>query len=147
MLADEARLRGKGRRKLVALRLGADHRLELLAAGTVQLPIDDEDGLRILERPLALLERLRGRRLADLEGAAVFRQTEVVFRREEVLLVIKTGDEARGAAGRQAQHFELGRIDGDLPQLVGVGGVAGQRRIDAVVAVDDGHVGSELHHF
>ena len=52
MLADEARLRGKGRRKLVALRLGADHRLELLAAGTVQLPIDDEDGLRILERPL-----------------------------------------------------------------------------------------------
>ena len=52
MLADEARLRGKGRRKLVALRLGADHGLELLAAGTVQLPIDDEDGLRILERPL-----------------------------------------------------------------------------------------------
>ena len=52
MLADEARLRGKGRRKLVALRLGADHGLELLAAGTVQLPIDDEDGLGVLERPL-----------------------------------------------------------------------------------------------
>ena len=52
MLADEARLGSKRSGELVALRLGADHRLELLAAGTVQLPIDDEDGLRILERPL-----------------------------------------------------------------------------------------------
>ena len=98
MLADEARLRGKGRRKLVALRLGADHRLELLAAGTVQLPIDDEDGLRILERPLALFERLGARRLADLEATRMLAQPQVVFGAEQVLLFIKAGDEARGAA-------------------------------------------------
>ena len=100
MLADEARLRGKGRRKLVALRLGADHRLELLAAGTVQLPIDDEDGLRILERSFGFLERLGARRLADLEAARKLTQAQVVLRREEVLLVVEAGHEARGAAGR-----------------------------------------------
>ena len=78
---------------------------------------------------------------------AVLAQAQIVFGREEVLLFIETGHEARGVAGRQAQHFELWCIDGHLPQLVGVGGVAGQRRVDAVVAVDDGHVGGELHHF
>jgi len=98
VLADEARLRGKGRRKLVALRLGADHRLELLAAGTVQLPIDHEDGLRILERSFGFFERLGARRLAHFKRAAVLTQPKVVFRREEVLLVVETGDEARGAA-------------------------------------------------
>ena len=98
MLADEARLRGKGRRKLVALRLGADHRLELLAAGTVQLPIDDEDGLRILQRSFGFFERLGGRRLAHFKRAAVFRQAEIVFRAEQVLLLVETGDEARRAA-------------------------------------------------
>ena len=98
MLADEARLRGKGRRKLVAGRLGADHRLELLAARAVELAIDHEDSLRILERPLRLLERLGARRLADLEAAREFAQPEIVFRPKQVLLVIKAGDEARGAA-------------------------------------------------
>ena len=95
MLADEARLRGKGRRKLVALRLGADHRLELLAAGTVQLPIDDEDGLRILERSFGFFKSLGARRLAHFKRAAVLTEAQIVFRREEVLLVVKTGDEAR----------------------------------------------------
>ena len=98
MLADEARLRGKGRRKLVALRLGADHRLELFSRGAVQLPIDDEDGLRIIQRPLALLERLRRRRLADVEAARMLTEAQIMFNREQVLLLIKTGDEARGAA-------------------------------------------------
>ena len=100
MLADEARLRGKGRRKLVALRLGADHRLELLAAGTVQLPIDDEDGLRILQRSFGFFKSLGARRLAHFKRAAEFAQPEVVLGREQVLLVIKAGDEARRAAGR-----------------------------------------------
>ena len=98
MLADEARLRGKGRRKLVALRLGADHRLELLAAGTVQLPIDDEDGLRILERSFGFFKSLGARRLAHFKRAAVLTEAQIMFNREQVLLVIKTGDEARGAA-------------------------------------------------
>ena len=98
MLADEARLRGKGRRKLVALRLGADHRLELLAAGTVQLPIDDEDGLRILQRSFGFFERLGGRRLADLEATRMLAQPQIVFGAEQVLLLIKAGDEARRAA-------------------------------------------------
>ena len=100
MLADEARLRGKGRRKLVALRLGADHRLELFPRRAVQLPIDHEDRLRILQRSFGFLERLGARRLAHFKRAAVLTQPKVVFRREEVLLVVETGDEARGAAGR-----------------------------------------------
>ena len=95
MLADEARLRRERSGELVALRLGADHRLELLAAGTVQLPIDDEDGLRILERPLALFERLGARRLADLEAARVLAQPQIMFRPKQVLLFVKAGDEAR----------------------------------------------------
>ena len=98
MLADEARLRGKGRRKLVALRLGADHRLELLAAGTVQLPIDDEDGLRILERSFGFFKSLGARRLAHFKRAAEFAQPEIVFRPKQVLLVVEAGDEARRAA-------------------------------------------------
>ena len=98
MLADEARLRGKGRRKLVALRLGADHRLELLAAGTVQLPIDDEDGLRILERSFGFFKSLGARRLAHFKRAAVLAQPQIVLGAEEVLLVGETGDEARRAA-------------------------------------------------
>ena len=80
------------------MRLGADHRLELLAAGTVQLPIDDEDGLRILERSFGFFKSLGARRLAHFKRAAVLTQPKVVFRREEVLLVIKTGDEARRRA-------------------------------------------------
>ena len=95
MLADEARLRGKGRRKLVALRLGADHRLELLAAGTVQLPIDDEDGLRILERSFGFFKSLGARRLAHFKRAAVLTQPQVVLGAEEVLLFVKTRHKAR----------------------------------------------------
>ena len=95
MLADEARLRGKGRRKLVALRLGADHRLELLAAGTVQLPIDDEDGLCILERSFGFFKSLGARRFADVEAARMLTEAQIMFNREQVLLLIKTGDEAR----------------------------------------------------
>ena len=98
MLADEARLRGKGRRKLVALRLGADHGLELFSRGAVQLPIDDEDGLRIIQRPLALLERLRRRRLADVEAARMLTEAQIMFNREQVLLVVEAGDEARRRA-------------------------------------------------
>ena len=100
MLADEARLRGKGRRKLVALRLGADHRLELLAAGTVQLPIDDEDGLGVRQRSFGFFKSLGRRRLAHFKRAAVLAQPQVVLRPKQVLLVVETGDEARGAAGR-----------------------------------------------
>ena len=98
MLADEARLGSKRSGELVALRLGADHGLELLAAGTVQLPIDDEDGLRILERPLRLLERLGARRLAHFKRAAVLAEPQIGLGAEEVLLVGETGDEARRAA-------------------------------------------------
>ena len=98
MLADEARLGSKRSGELVALRLGADHRLELLAAGTVQLPIDDEDGLRILERSFGFFKSLGARRLAHFKRAAVLTQPKVVFRPKQVLLVIEAGDEARGAA-------------------------------------------------
>ena len=98
MLADEAWLRGERSGELVALRLGADHRLELLAAGTVQLPIDDEDGLRILERPLRFFERLGRRRFADVEAARMLTEAQIMFNREQVLLLIKTGDEARRRA-------------------------------------------------
>ena len=95
MLADEARLRGEGRRKLVALRLGADHRLELFPAGAIELAIDDEDRLRILQRSFGFFKSLGARRLAHFKRAAVLTQPKVVFRREEVLLVVETGDEAR----------------------------------------------------
>ena len=98
MLADEARLRGEGRRKLVALRLGADHRLELFPAGAIELAIDDEDRLRILQRSFGFLERLGGRWLAHFKRAAEFAQPQVVFRPKQVLLVVEAGDEARGAA-------------------------------------------------
>ena len=98
MLADEARLRGKGRRKLVALRLGADHRLELFSRRAVQLPIDHQYGLGVLQRSFGFLKSLGGRRLADLEAARMFTEAQIVFRREEVLLVIETRHETRGAA-------------------------------------------------
>ena len=98
MLADEARLGSKRSGELVALRLGADHRLELFPAGPVELAVDDEDGLGVLQRSFGFLERLGARRLAHFKRAAVLTQPKVVFRREEVLLVVETGDEARGAA-------------------------------------------------
>ena len=91
-------MRGEGRRKLVALRLGADHGLELFPRRAVQLPIDHEDGLRILERSFGFFKSLGARRLAHFKRAAEFAQPEVVLGREQVLLVIKAGDEARGAA-------------------------------------------------
>ena len=98
MLADEARLGSKRSGELVALRLGADHRLELFSRGAVQLPIDDEDGLRVLQRSFRLFERLGARRLAHFKRAAVLAQPQIVLGAEEVLLVGETGDEARRAA-------------------------------------------------
>jgi len=115
VLADEARLRREGRRKLVALRLGADHRLELLAAGPVQLPVDHQDSLRILERPLRFFERLGARRFADVEAARVLTEAQIMFNREQVLLFVETRHEARGAARREAEDLQFWCADRHLP--------------------------------
>merc|ERR1719482_1935531 len=79
VLADEARLGSKRSGELVALRLGADHRLELFPAGPVELAVDDEDGLGVLQRSFGFLERLGARRLAHFKRAAVLTQPKVVF--------------------------------------------------------------------